>query len=87
MSKSKKQLKDNLKYLKKHLDNDKDINQVLEHTKKIGISSAQYFCEEFVFIPDGETPEDVARLHDSEYLDITEFNFHHWIGNNIQEDY
>ena len=22
-----------------------------------------------------------------EYLDITEFNFHHWIGNNIQEDY
>ena len=87
MSKSKKQLKDNLKYLRKHLDNDKDINQVLEHTKKIGISSAQYFCEEFVFIPDGETPEECARFHDVEYLDITEFNFHHWIGNNIQEDY
>ena len=87
MSKSKKQLKDNLKYLKKHLDNDKDINQVLEHTKKIGISSAQYFCEEFVFIPDGETPEDVSRLHDPEYLDISEFNYHHWIGNDIQEDY
>ena len=87
MSKSKKQLKDNLKYLKKHLDNDKDINQVLEHTKKIGISSAQYFCEEFVFIPDGETTEEVARLHDPEYLDISEFNYHHWIGNDIQEDY
>ena len=87
MSKSKKQLKDNLKYLKKHLDNDKDINQVHEHTKKIGISSAQYFCEEFVFIPDGETTEEVARLHDPEYLDISEFNYHHWIGNDIQEDY
>ena len=87
MSKSKKQLKDNLKYLKKHLDNDKEINQVIEHIEKVGIGSAEYFCEEFVFIPDDETPEQVARLHDPEYLDITEFNFHHWIGNNIQEDY
>ena len=80
MSKSKKQLKKDLKYLKKHLDDNKEINQIIEHTKKIGISSAQYFCEEFVFIPDGETPEECARFHDVEYLDITEFNYHHWIG-------
>ena len=85
---SEKQLKKDLKYLKKHLENDKEsINQVLEHIEKIGVGSAEYFCEEFVFIPDDETPEEVARLHDPEYLDITEFNFHHWIGNNIQEDY
>ena len=47
MSKSKKQLKKDLKYLKKHLDDNKEINQIIEHTTKIGISSAQYFCEEF----------------------------------------
>ena len=86
MSKSKKQLKKDLKYLKKHLDDNKEINQIIEHTKKIVISS-EYFCEEFVFIPDGETTDSVARLHDPEYLDITEFNYQHWIGNNIEEDY
>ena len=80
MSKSKKQLKKDLKDLKKHLDDNKEINQIIEHTKKIGISS-QYFCEEFVFIPDGETPEQVARLHDPLYFDISEFNYHNWEGN------
>ena len=83
---SEKQLKRDLKYLKKHLDDDKDINQVMEHIEKVGIGSAEYFCEEFVFIPDGETPEECARFHDVEYLDITEFNYHHWIGNKM-EDY
>ena len=78
--------------LKVHLteiENDRiytQINQIIEHTTKIGISSAQYFCEEFVFIPDGETPEECARFHDVEYLDITEFNYHHWISNKM-EDY
>ena len=80
MSKSKKQLKNDLKYLKKHLDDNKEINQIIEHTKKIGISS-EYFCEEFVFIPDGETPEECARLHDPLYFDISEFNYHNWEGN------
>ena len=67
MSKSKKQLKKDLKYLKKHLDDNKEINQIIEHTEKIGISSAQYFCEEFVFIPDGETQKNVQ---DSTMLSI-----------------
>ena len=80
MSKSKKQLKKDLKYLKKHLDDNKEINQIIEHTKKIGISS-EYFCEEFVFIPDGQEPEDVAKLHDPLYLDISEFNYLNWEGN------
>ena len=85
---SEKQLKKDLKYLKKHLENNTEaIDEVLEHIEKVGIGSAEYFCEEFVFIPDDETPEQVARLHDPEYLDITEFNFQHWIGNNIEEDY
>ena len=85
---SDKQLKRDIKYLKKQLDDNKDaIDEILEHIEKIGVGSAEYFCNEFVFIPDGETPEQVARLHDPEYLDITEFNFNYWVGNDIQEDY
>ena len=82
MSKSKKQLKKDLKYLKKHLENNPEaIDEGLEHIEKVGIGSAEYFCEEFVFIPDGEEPEQTARLHDPLYFDISEFNFHHWEGN------
>ena len=79
---SEKQLKRDLKYLKKHLENNKEaIDEVLEHIEKVGIGSAEYFCEEFVFIADGEEPEQVARLHDPLYLDISEFNYHNWEGN------
>tara|TARA_B100000575_G_scaffold185488_1_gene149284 strand:+ start:169 stop:432 length:264 start_codon:yes stop_codon:yes gene_type:complete len=84
---STEQIKKDIEYLSDILDNEEQINEVLQHCENFGVGSAQYFCEEFVFIPDGETTEDVSRLHDSEYLDISEFNFHHWIGNNIQEDY
>ena len=77
-----KQLKKDLKYLKKHLENNTEaIDEVLEHIEKVGIGSAQYFCEEFVFIPDGEEPEQTARLHDPLYFDISEFNYHNWEGN------
>jgi len=81
------QIKKDIEYLSDLLDNEEQINEVLTHCENFGVGSAQYFCEEFVFIPDGETPEDVSRLHDPEYLDISEFNYHHWIGNNIEEDY
>ena len=79
---SDKQLKRDIKYLKKQLEDNKDaIDEILEHIEKVGIGSAEYFCEEFVFIPDGEEPEEVARLHDPLYLDISEFNYHNWEGN------
>ena len=81
------QIKKDIEYLSDLLDNEEQINEVLQDCENFGVGSAQYFCEEFVFIPDGETPEDVSRLHDPEYLDISEFNYHHWIGNNIEEDY
>ena len=79
---SDKQLKRDIKYLKKQLDDNKDaIDEILEHIEKVGIGSAEYFCEEFVFIPDGEEPEQVARLQDPLYFDISEFNYHNWEGN------
>ena len=61
-------------------------DDIINACEDLGGISAEYFCEEFVFIPDGETPEECARFHDVEYLDITEFNYHHWIGNKM-EDY
>ena len=79
------QIQKDIEYLSKILDNDEQINEVISNCEKFGVGSAQYFCEEFVFIPEGETPETVSRLHDNEYLDISEFNFHHWIGNDMEE--
>ena len=84
---SSEQIQKDIDFLSLHLDDEQQINEILEHIEKIGVGSAEYFCEEFVFVPDGETTDSVARLHDPEYLDITEFNYQHWIGNNIEEDY
>ena len=81
------QLQKDIDYLSVFLDNDEQIDEVIGASEKLGTGSAQYFCEEFVFFPDDETQESISRYHDVEYLDIAEFNFHHWIGNNIQEDY
>ena len=83
---STEQIKKDIDFLSVFLDDKDEINEVINACETLGIGSAEYFCEEFVFIPDGETPEECARFHDVEYLDITEFNYHHWIGNKM-EDY
>ena len=86
MKLSSEQIKKDVQYLSDLKVSKDDINEILNHCENSGVGSAQYFCEEFVFIPDGETPEECARFHDVEYLDITEFNYHHWISNKM-EDY
>ena len=78
---SSEQIQKDIDFLSLHIDDNEEINNVLEHIEKIGVGSAEYFCNEFVFIPDGETPEQVARLHDPLYLDISEFNYLNWEGN------
>ncbi len=78
---SSEQIRKDIDFLSSHLDNKEEINEIMEHIERIGVGSAEYFCNEFVFIPDGETPEETARLHDPLYLDISEFNYHHWEGN------
>ena len=85
MKPSSEQIKKDVQYLTDLEVSKDDINEILNHCEKSGVGSAQYFCEEFVFIPEGETPETVSRLHDNEYLDISEFNYHHWIGNDMEE--
>ena len=78
---SSEQIQKDIDFLSLHIDDNEEINNVLEHIEKIGVGSAEYFCNEFVFIPDGETPEQVARLHDPLYFDISEFNYYNWEGN------
>ena len=49
-------------------------DEILRACEDLGGISAEYFCEEFVFIPDESTPEEVGNLHDHNYLNIAEFN-------------
>mgnify|MGYP001410507363 FL=1 len=78
---STEQIKKDIDFLSVFLDNNEQINEVIDACETIGVGSAEYFCEEFVFIPDGQEPEDVAKLHDPLYLDISEFNYLNWEGN------
>ena len=59
------------------LDNT-EYDEILNACEELGGISAQYFCEEFVFVPDDSTPEEVERLHDDEYLNIAVFNAYFW---------
>ena len=78
---STEQIKKDIDFLSVFLDNNEQINEVIDACETLGVGSAEYFCEEFVFIPDGQEPEDVAKLHDPLYLDISEFNYLNWEGN------
>ena len=78
---STEQIKKDIDFLSVFLDDKDEINEVINACETLGIGSAEYFCEEFVFIPDGEEPEQVARLHDPLYFDISEFNYLNWEGN------
>mgnify|MGYP003142073362 FL=1 len=78
---SSEQIKKDIDFLSVFLEDKEQIDEVIDACERFGIGSAEYFCEEFVFIPDGQEPEDVARLHDPLYLDISEFNFLNWEGN------
>ena len=45
-----------------------DCDEILRACEDLGGISAEYFCEEFVFIT--EDPDDIPRLHDDNYLRI-----------------
>ena len=53
-------------------------DDVLQACERLGGVSAEYFCEEFVFLPEDSTPEDVEKWHDPEYLNIAVFNALWW---------
>ncbi len=80
------QLKVDIKYLKKNkITKKKEINQILKTCETFDVPSAQYFVEEWLFLPFEETEEGfakTARLHDEDYLNIAVFNGIHWGSNN-----
>ncbi len=45
-----------------------ECDEILRACEDLGGISAEYFCEEFVFIT--EDPDDIPRLHDDNYLKI-----------------
>ena len=52
---------------------------MLRCIERLGISSVEHFCEEFIFIDEDGGFSD--NLHDDEYLNIAEFNAMYWEGN------
>ncbi len=72
---STKQLEANIAFCIDELDLDNDhIGEMLRCIERLGISSVEYFCEEFVFeCFDNEGNEDIDalnRVHDDNYLPI-----------------
>ena len=70
-----KQLEANIAFCIDELDLDNDhIGEMLRCIERLGISSVEYFCEEFGFIcEDDEGNEDIDalnRVHDDDYLKI-----------------
>ena len=53
-------------------------DEVLQACDRLGGISAEYFCEEFVFVPDDSTPDDIERYLIDEYLNIAYFNALWW---------
>ena len=53
-------------------------DDILRACDDLGGISAEYFCEEFVFIPDDSTPDDIERYLIDEYLNIAYFNALWW---------
>ena len=70
-----KQLEANIAFCIDELDLDNDhIGEMLRCIERLGISSVEYFCEEFVFVcEDDDGNEDIDalnRCHDDDYLKI-----------------
>ena len=69
------QLEKNIAFCIDELDLDNNsIGEILRCIERLGISSVEYFCEEFVFIcedDDGcEDTDALNRCHDEDYLKI-----------------
>ena len=58
---------------------DEQIGEMLRAIETVALNSVEYFCEEFVFVPEG--CDDVMKYHEDDYLNIAEFNAMYWEGN------
>ena len=79
MNTSSNQIFTDIDFLVDEMGMDADgCDDVLQACDRLGGISAEYFCEEFVFIPDDSTPDDIDRYHNDEYLNIALFNALWW---------
>ena len=62
--------------------NDKQTDEILNVCENLGAIPVEYFCDEFILGGRENSlelaVEDMDRLHDSNYLNIAEFNNLHW---------
>ena len=62
MNTSSNQIFADIDFLVDEMDMDADCcDEVLQACDRLGGISAEYFCEEFVFVPDDSTPDDIDR--------------------------
>ena len=79
MNTSSNQILADIDFLVDEMDMDADCcDEVLQACDRLGGISAEYFCKEFVFVPDDATPDDIDRYHNDEYLNIALFNALWW---------
>tara|TARA_Y100000592_G_C5429928_1_gene297805 strand:- start:124 stop:366 length:243 start_codon:yes stop_codon:yes gene_type:complete len=72
--KAKTQIKKDIAFCIDELDlTDYQIGELLRATEKLGNIPVEYFCTEFIFDCDRDEDE-IDRLHDNDYLNITAFN-------------
>jgi hypothetical protein len=71
------QLQKDIEYLTLEFGMDNDAcDDILNACQELGDISAEYFCEEFVFVD--EEGMAYERWHDEDHLNIAHFNALHW---------
>ena len=79
MNSSSTQIETDIAWLQDNCEmNNEQCDDIINACEELGGISAEYFCEEFVFIPDDSTPDDIERYHTDEYLNIALFNALWW---------
>ena len=69
MNSSTQQIETDITWLQDNCEmNNRQCDDIINACEELGGISAEYFCEEFVFIT--EDPDDIPRLHDDNYLKI-----------------
>ena len=79
MNSSSTQIETDIAWLQDNCEmNNEQCDDIINACEDLGGISAEYFCEEFVFIPDDSTPDDIERYHSNDYLNIAYFNALWW---------
>ena len=69
----------NLKFCIEHCGmNDEEIEEMLKAIDKLKIARVQHFCEEFIFMVEGTTPDENIKYHCDDYFNIAQFNSMYW---------